>query len=94
MRRADWVLGVPIIRWAYRAMCKKLSMEMISKLRSKVGTIILEERNPHAIAPTVGIVHKDQDEGITYMRVNICGFRKPFGEGTLNFTQSKKSGYD
>jgi len=45
-------------------MCKSLSVEMILKLRKRVETIILEERNPHVIAPTIGIVREDQDEEI------------------------------
>ena len=58
-RQTDWDLRVPAGRWAYRAMCKNLSTKMILKLRSRVETIILEEKNP-----TVGIVHEDRDEGI------------------------------
>lgn len=36
---------------------------MIPKLRSRVKTIV-EERNPHTIAPRVGILHEDHDKGI------------------------------
>lgn len=45
-------------------MCKNLSVEMISKLKSTFETIILEKRNHHAIAPTVGTVRENQNEGI------------------------------
>lgn len=62
--QTDWDLCMPVVRWAYKAMCKNLSMEMILKLRNRVETKILEERNPHAIAPIVGTVHEYQDEGI------------------------------
>ncbi len=37
---------------------------MIPKLRTRAETIVLKERNPHAIAPTVGTLCEDQDEGI------------------------------
>jgi len=42
---------------------KNLSMEMILKLKNRVKTIILEERNPHAIALIGGIVREDLDKG-------------------------------
>lgn len=44
---------------------------MIPKLKSRVETIILEERNRHAIALTTGIVHKDPDEGIMQLQEAI-----------------------
>ena len=40
-------------------MCKNVSTETILKLRSRVETIVLEKRNPHAIAPIVGTIRKD-----------------------------------
>ena len=30
----------------------------------------------------------------SYARANICRIRKPFGEGTLKFMNSKKIGYN
>jgi len=59
VRQTDWDLRVPAIQWAYRDMCKNLSAEMIPKLRSKVDSIVLKERNPHTIAPIVWIVRED-----------------------------------
>lgn len=67
-RPTDWDLRMPAVRWAYRSMCKNLSAEMILKSRSRVETIILEERDPRAIAPIVGIVREDMDGGIMQLR--------------------------
>jgi len=71
VRRTDWDLCVPVVRWASRAMCKNPSTEMISKLKSRIETIILEKRNPHKIAVTVGTVHEDSDEGIMQLQEAI-----------------------
>lgn len=68
VRRTNWDLRVLAVHWTCRAMCKNLSAEMIPKLRSRIETIFLEERNPHAIAPTVGTVREDQDKGIMQLR--------------------------
>lgn len=63
-KRTKWDLRMPVVQWDYMAMCKNLSVEMIPKLRGRIETIILEERNPQAVAPTIGTVREDQDEGI------------------------------
>lgn len=41
---------------------------MIPKMWNRVETIISEERNPHVIAPIVGTICEDQDEGI----IELC----------------------
>ena len=43
---------------------KNMSTKMIPKRKSRVETIILEERNPLAINAIVGKACEDKDEGI------------------------------
>ena len=63
MGQTNWDLRVPVVRWAYRAMCKNLSAEMVPKTRSKVKAISLGN-NPHAITPIIATVCKDQSKEI------------------------------
>lgn len=53
-----------MVRWASKAMYQNPSAETTSKLKSIAETIVLEGRNPHAIASIVGTVHEDSDEEI------------------------------
>ena len=62
-KRTYWDLRIPVVRWAYRAISKNYSAEVIPTLKRRDETI-RADNNPPKIAPTVGTIREDPGKGI------------------------------
>lgn len=61
--QTDWDLCVLVVRWAYMAISKNRSMEMISMVTRREETRRIE-KNPQTTAPIVGTGRADLGKGI------------------------------
>lgn len=69
VKRTNWDLRVPMVRWAYRTLCKTLTTREVPKLQYEVGTKIFEEDtkpNLHVTSPIDQMVREAQNEEITW----------------------------
>lgn len=71
MKCTDWNLHVPAVAWAYRTMCKTLTMQALPKLKYETRVEIPTEQakpSPHVTAPVDTMICIDRNKEITQLR--------------------------